>query len=155
MVQFYFNKGLATSTQRTYKSAQDRFLKFCQEGGFTPLPFSQSLLCSYVSYLADQDLKHGTIKVYLSAVRQLQIAAGLPDPFAGVAWPRLDQVMRGIKKVEAEKGCDKRERLPISPLILTKLKEVWSPSQDSYDTKMIWAACCLCIPSLRGDDSAK
>ena len=106
---------------------------------------TQSLLCAFVSYLADQKLKHGTIKVYLSAVRNLQIASGRTDPFAGVAWPRLDQVMRGIKRVEAEKGGDKRQRLPISPLILTKLKEAWSPHKDEYDTKMIWAASCLCF----------
>ena len=80
---------------------------------------TESLLCAYVSYLADQHLKHATIKVYLSAIRQLQIATGLPDPFAGTAWPRLDQMMKGIKRVEAEKGTVKRERLPISPLILS------------------------------------
>ena len=77
-------KGLATSTQCTYKSAQERFVKFCQDCAFTPLSVSQTLLCSYVSFLANQHLKHATIKVYLSAVRQLQITAGHPDPFAGV-----------------------------------------------------------------------
>lgn len=90
---------------------------------------TESLLCSYVSYLANQHLKHTTIKVYLSATRHLQIAAGLADPFAGVAWPRLDQVMKGIKQVEAEKGTNKRECLPISPLILTKLKDAWCPTK--------------------------
>ena len=75
---------------------------------------TQSLLCAFVSYLADQKLKHGTIKVYLSAIRNLQIASGRTDPFAGVAWPRLDQVMRGIKRVEAEKGGDERAPAHIS-----------------------------------------
>lgn len=121
LVQFYFTKGLASSTQRTYRSAQDRFLTFCRDGSFPPLPVTESLLCAYVSYLADQHLKHATIKVYLSAIRQLQITAGLPDPIASIAWPHLDQVMKGIKRVEAEKGTVKRERLPISPLILSKL----------------------------------
>ena len=70
----------------------------------------------------------------------MQIASGQTDPFAGVAQPRLDQVMRGIKRVEAEKGGDKTQCLPISPLILTKMKEVSSPCKDEYNTKMIWAA---------------
>ena len=104
---------------------------------------TQSLLCAYVSYLADQNFKHGTIKVYLSAVWNLQIASGRTDPFAGVAWPRLDQVMRGIKRVEAEKEETKDSACPY--LILTKLKEAWSPRKDEYDTKMIWAASCLCF----------
>ena len=47
----------------------------------------------------------------------LQISQGLQDPFSGEAWPQLDQVMRGIKRAEAEKGVGKRERLPISPII--------------------------------------
>ena len=74
-------------------------------------------------YLANHQLKHTTTKVYLSATRHLQIEAGSGDPFANVAWPRLDQVMKGIKRVEAEKGTGKKERLPISPMILSKLKK--------------------------------
>ena len=95
--------------------------------------------------LANQNLKHGTIKVYLSAVRQLQIKYGMSDAFAGTAWPQLDLVMRGIKRVETERGMSKRERLPISPCLLRKLKEVWSPQSLEHDIKMIWAACCLCF----------
>ena len=145
MVRFYFNKGLAPSSQRTYKSAQERFLKFCHQKNFTPIPVTQTLLCSYVSYLAHDGLKHATIKVYLSAVRQLQISQGQRDPFGGEVWPQLDQVMRGIKRVGAEKGITKRERLPISPGILSQLKQVWSPSGHTHNTKMIWAACTLCF----------
>lgn len=145
MVQFYFKKGLAPSSQRTYKSARERFLKFCMQNDFTPVPVTQTLLCSYVSFLANSGLKHCTLKVYLSAVRHLQISHGLADPFAGQAWPQLDQVMRGIKRVEAEKGITKRERLPISPSILMQLKWVWSSSGHTHDTKMIWAACTLCF----------
>ena len=64
LVQFYFSKGLAQSTQRTYKAGQNRFLKFCQENGITaPLPLSENLVCYFVSVLADQGLKHRTVKV--------------------------------------------------------------------------------------------
>ena len=99
----------------------------------------------YVSHLAEQNLKHGSIKVYLSVVRNLQIASGHADPFAGAAMPQLDQVMKGIKRVQAERGEDKREHLPISPSILLRLKRVWSASISEHDTKMVWAACCLCF----------
>ena len=67
------------------------------------------------------------------------------DPFAQTAWPQLDLVMRGIMRVEAEKGGGKRERLPISPCPLRKMKDVWSPQSNEHDTKMISAACCLCF----------
>ena len=114
--------------------------------GFYIEPFSlQSLLCMYVSYLAEQNLKHGSIKVYLSAVRNWQIASGHPGPFVGAAMPQLDQVMKGIKRVQTEKGGNKRECLPISPSILLCLKRVWSASMSEHDTNMVWAACCLCF----------
>ena len=57
-----------------------------------------------MSFLAYKDkLKRNTLKVYLSAVCHLQITGGLPDPFAGVAFPQLDQVMKGIKRHKAER----------------------------------------------------
>ena len=84
----------------------------------------------YISYLVDQSLKHGTIKVYLPAILNLQRASGRTDPFAGVAWPRL---MGEIKRVEVEKGGDKRQCLPIAPLIVTKFKEAWSQCKDEYN----------------------
>ena len=99
----------------------------------------------YVSYLAEQKLKHGSVKVYLSTVRNWQIASGHPDPFVGAAMPQLDQVMKEIKRVQAERGGDKREHLPISPSILLSLKRVWSASMSEHDTKMVWAACCVCF----------
>ena len=51
--------------------------------------------------------------------------------------------MRGIKRVEAKKGVSKRERLPISLSILMQLKQAWSPSGHTHNTKMIWVACSL------------
>ena len=103
------------------------------------------MLCAYVSFLANDNLKHSTIKVYLSAVRQLQVAAGGSDPFAGVGFPQLHQVLRGIRRNEAEKGVEKRQRLPITPMLLKKLWQAWSPKGQEHDQKMLWAACCLCF----------
>ena len=74
-----------------------------------------------------------------------QIKKGFADPFLGAQLPRLEYVLRGIKKNEAKRGSGSRERLPITPVILKRLKEVWSPSGAERDTKLIWAACCLCF----------
>ncbi len=144
-VRYYFIKGLANSTQRTYKSGKDRYITFCTNARIAALPVSQVGLSSFVAYLADQGLKHRTIKVYLSAVRHLQISAAQPDPFSGKSMPQLEYVLRGIKKREAEKAGSVRERLPITPAILLRMKAVWDPSGAQRDTKMIWAACCLCF----------
>ena len=108
-----------------------------------PYP-SECGLCAFVAHLADEQLKHRTVKTYLSGLRYHQIKAGFPDPFQG-AMPRLAYVLRGVKSDEAKRGGGSRERLPITPSILRKLREVWSPSGTERDTKLIWAACCLCF----------
>lgn len=90
-------------------------------------------------------LKHSTIKVYLLAFRYLQITAGFLDPFAKISWLKLDYVMTGIKKDQAKKGVQSRPCIPITPVIMRKLKAVWEKSADSRDTKLLWAACCLCF----------
>jgi len=78
----------------------------------------------------------------MSAIRYMQISASLPDPFT-ITLPKLEYVMKGIKRVEAEKGVGIRQRLPVTPAILRKLKRVWQESGGETDTRMIWAACCL------------
>ena len=57
--------------------------------------------------------------------------------------PKLEYVLWGVKKHEAEKGEGQRPRLPITPEILRRLKTQWEPTAHSWDTRMVWAACCL------------
>lgn len=91
-------------------------------------------------------LKHWSIKTYLSAVRHLQIGAGLPDPFGvSVSMPRLECVLKGVKRTQAEDGVVSRERLPITPHLLLRLRKVWSPEGHLQDTKLIWAAATFCF----------
>ena len=124
-VQHYFTKGLAQSTLRTYRCGQDRYLWFCSAASLTPLPAGENQLCLFVSFLAMEKLKHRSIKTYLSAVRHLQIGAGLPDPFGvSVSMPRLEYVLKGVKRAQAEDGAVSRERLPITPQLLLLLREV-------------------------------
>ena len=115
--------------------------------GATPVPSQESVLCAFAAYLSGHEaLKHRTIKVYLSAVRHLHISAALPDPFAAATpMNRLEYVMRGIKKDQAAKGEIQRERLPITPEILRKIRAVWEPEGRQPDIKMLWAACCVCF----------
>ncbi len=136
-----FAKGLAGSTQRVYRCGQRKFVGFCGAGGFQAVPASESTLCKFVAYLTEAGLKHRTIRVYLSAVRHLHIAEGERDLFTA-GFPRLQYVLQGVKRVEAEKGVGKRERLPISPDILRKVKTVWE-SESTPAATMLWAACCL------------
>ena len=87
-------------------------------------------------------VKHRTIKCYLSVIRFLHIAEGEADPFKS-SHLRLQYVLQGVRRAEAEKGLERRERLPITPRILRLLKAEWDKEAADPDVVMIWAACCL------------
>ncbi len=85
---------------------------------------------------------HSTIKGYLSAIRHLQIAAGLHDP--GISgMPKLEGVLKGIKATQAKKHSSTRIRLPITPPIICRIGEVWEAQGLSRDHIMLWAAVTL------------
>ena len=137
-----FTIGLAASTQRSYRSGQNRYLQFCRKGNIQPLPTSETTLCRFVSYLAEENLTHRTIKAYLSAIRYLHICEGCMDPFQN-HMHRLQYTLSGIKRSQAETSTEKRQRLPITPPLLRKIKEVLNDEASIPDVKMLWAACCL------------
>ena len=140
-VREFFSAGLAQSTARVYASANRRFLAFCNQYNFQPLPVSETLLCRYVSFLASQSLKYQSIKSYLSAVRYLQISHGLHNPFGAGAFPHLEYVLKGIRRSPSAPGS--RARLPITPAILRGFHALWSRDNNNPDNTMLWAACCL------------
>ncbi len=142
-VLFYYSQGLASSTLRLYKSGKDRYTQFCSKHSISSLPVTEHVLSLFVSTLANQGLKHQTIKCYLSAIRHLQVSQGFPEPYQGISMPRLEYVLRGLKKnTRLLLRHHPKPRLPITPTILKKLKGVWETSPGSNST-MLWAACCL------------
>ena len=95
----------------------------------------------FVAHLAQQGLTHATIKVYLSAVRNLHVTAGLHKEFAVQLTPKLELVMKGIKKEKAL--ISPRTRLPITIDIMSKLKITLGVRSKDHDNIMLWAACAL------------
>ena len=85
---------------------------------------------------------HQTIKLYFSRIRHAQIALGLPGPFANTSFPRLEYIIKGIKRSQAESGQILHPRLPITLPILHQLFKVWRESCDR-DASMLQVACCL------------
>ena len=84
-------------------------------------------------------LKYSSICGYLSALRHLKITLGHPDPCMNNVFL---QCSIGNQPVHI--------RLPITPDMLFKLKQVWSSRYVHPDITMMWAACCLgfCISLL-------
>ena len=129
--------------QWSYNSGKDRFVTFRQEANLTCFLAAESTLCIFAAYLALQGLKHHTIKSYLSAVRHLQIEKNCFDPFNQQSLVKLELVLKGVKRYQAALGAKSRPRLPITPLILRKIKSTRDRKAADPDYVMLWAACCL------------
>ena len=120
-------------------------MTFCTKASISPLPVCERHLCSFVAYLAKEGLKFRIIKVYLSAIRHMQIEAAMPNSFKGAPMAHLEYVTRGIKKHEAETKEGQHPRLSITPPLVVKMKAVWELTGATHNTKMLWAASCLCF----------
>ena len=143
MVQFYCEHGLASSTQRTYRVAVNRYSQFCTEYDVVPFPVSESLLCYFVASLARQGLAPATIKMYLAGVRHAQIMTGFEEPRQHSTLPRLHLLQAGVKRVRFQQGTPQsRQRLPILPNHLRQIRMVWGMS-PAPDALMLWAAVTL------------
>lgn len=78
-----------------------KFVRFCVMYSISnPLPVSQSMLCPFISHLADSGLACGTVNTYSAAVRYLQISNDLPEPRAA-SMLKLVLEERGIRFVKA------------------------------------------------------
>ena len=58
--------------------------------------------------------------------------------------PRLEQVMRGVKRTQAKGGKKGKKRLPILVEILAKLRTFWQ-NCTTGDAEMLWAAASVCF----------
>lgn len=100
---------------------------------------SQESASLFAASLAHQGLQPRTISAYLSAVRHLQIAAGL-GTVSRAEWPFLQYIIRGIKRSKAD--SPQRVRLPITGRIMQRLQEILCSTPD-FESVLVWAACCL------------
>ena len=142
-VQNYFNQDLAQSTQKSYSTAMKRFHMFCTKFSLsTPFPLSEYTLCCFAAYLADEGLAPQTAKTYLSAVRNMQLLFGLPDPRDHSSLPMLKRVLAGISRARLSCQITPRVRLPITGSILTRIHSALLQSSH-LDRLLIWAVASL------------
>ena len=139
--QFYVN-GLAPTTRSTYAAGQHRFTAFCTSINTQPMPTTERVLSLFVTYLATCNISHTTIKVYLSAIRHMHVTSGKLQHFNQQLTPRLQQILKGIRKEQAATHPPKVQ-LPITLQILQDIKHLLSGKPHSYTNVMTWAACCL------------
>ena len=109
------SQGLRPSTRQTYSSAEKQYCRFYQNYGLCPIPATEETLLLFVTYLANfRGLKHGSIRVYLSATRSLHVhnGAAYPSPLH-----RLDLALKAL----ANNGSPPSRKLPITYNVLEKM----------------------------------
>ena len=138
-VQGYFVKSLSPSTLQSHKSVTQCYLVFCHNFGIgVAFPLSEVILGHVVAFLPNKHLSYVTICVYLVLFASIRLLLVFLNPhfLLSCIWAILQGIRRSLPQ-------DKRpKRLPITPDILRSLFCVWSHPPVTYDTVMLWAACC-------------
>ena len=140
-VQRYYQNGLATATQRCYLAGQQRYIQFCNQTNQTVIPTSENTLLLFAAHLALSGLAYTSIKVYFSAIGNLHSAHSHHEAYHQALTPRLEQVLRGIKREQCSTRTD-RIRLPITAEIMYQIFRVLARPPAEYQNIMLWAACC-------------
>ena len=141
MANQFFRDGLTASTRSIYNAAQ-RFNNFCTATKTHSVPATEATLVLFAIHLATTNISYATIKMYLAAIKNLHVSAGLHDHFNLQLTPRLQQVLWGIKKHQAFTH-PQRVCLPITFQLMCKIKDILSQEPQYYTNIMLWAACCI------------
>ena len=90
----------------------------------------------FVTDLAMSGLAYSTIKVYLAAVRHLHVTYGKHTQFSTQLTPRLQQVLKGVKKSH---GTIKKSatRRPITLTIMIGIKKFLFSQHQCHDTHVL------------------
>ena len=79
----------------------------------------------------------------MPGIRHRQIMDGGSDPKWGTM-PKLQLVLKGIQRGQAEAGRTRPARSPVTPELLRILKRAWTSGREP-EGDMLWAATCLCF----------
>lgn len=133
----YAALAISPNTRRTYSAGETRYMQFCQVHRWSPLPASDLMLCSFAASLA-QSVRPVTIRVYLSAVRNLHLELGFSDPMEEATL--LRRVVRGVGRCHGT--AVETPRLPITFPLLRRLVDscLMCPSICNQDRRCLQAA---------------
>ena len=119
-----------------------KFAAFCEKFHVPdPFPVTEFLLCSFAASMADNGLAPQTVKSYLAAIRNTQLSLGLPDPREQSSLPVLKRVLAGISRSRLGRGQPSRVRLPVTAVLLRRIKHELERSAHP-ERRVLWAVCC-------------
>lgn len=139
-VNYYAALAIAPSTRRTYSTGQRRYLNFCDLQRWPAFPASDLALSAFAAFLT-RSVRPGTIRVYMSSVRNIHIELGYGDPMETAFL--LQRVLKGIDRCIGLEPC--RPRLPITIGVLRKIVDALDANRllAAADRAMLRAAMLM------------
>lgn len=113
---------------------------------------SECLQCRCTVYLAEQNLTPNTIKLYLSAVRHLQVSMCLPDPRIG-DMAHLEQVTKEQResmerRIQVEESACQSHRTFFLAQRKCGIKTLGHSTISCYGQRVV---CVILVPPIRRD----
>ena len=140
VVQGFFTNELSLRTWASYRSALRSYTSLCSQHTVShPFPLSELSLARFATSYAQSSHSYGTVRVYISGLRFMQLAKGFQDPSL-LAWTYLDQVLKGIRR--SLPASVRSPHLPITPHILGVLFSVWSQPRQYRQHHALGSLLC-------------
>ena len=79
--------------------------------------------------------------MYISAIRNLHVTSGQHLYFTDQLTPRVEQVLRGIKKEQSFR-LPMKICLPITIQIMRQIKDLLLQTSHDYKSILMWVVCC-------------
>lgn len=131
----YKAAAFAQSTQASYRTHLQTYLRYCLYYGLTPVPALQSTLSCYVAHLA-RSFAPKTVDIYLNIVRIIHEEAGLANPL--LANYEIKMIKKGMARL---KGVPSKQKAPVTVSLLLKLHTTLDLSLTSEIA--FWAATLI------------
>ena len=131
----------AGSTASAYNQNIDKWLSATYEKFYYQI-FNSQIILVFTKFLHCENLAlYGTnINVYLSAIHSMHVATDQHMVFNQQLTPRLQQVLKGIQRIQAISNAPQIRR-PIILDIMQTILNLLLQKDASYDNIMMWAAC--------------
>ena len=131
--------ALAVTSQMTYSSGEQAYLRFCSQYALQPVPAAAESLAFFATDLA-QSRSYATVRTYLAGVRSLHVRLGAS--LDGFESPQLALLLRGIKRSLGSQA--RPSRLPITLGILQSLVSALPQVCDTrFDCLLFQAMFCV------------
>ena len=145
------DEGFSNSFRRVYSAGWRKYLSFVEAFSLEAYPIDNEKVTLFVAFLGVQGLSISTIESHLSALRHFHLLANPNSSSPSFHSPFMSLLLCSIKRANLYR--QRVVRLPITIILMGKIKAVLAAHPDSYLHTLLWAACYtgfFWLSSLRG-----